>query len=169
MNYLQKELMEGQTLLPLPSGTVIGGDKAEYAIMGNNQTGIGLHPAMLSRHILAIGAIGSGKTNTMNHIVRAVRQMMDTNDVMVVFDAKGDYLKEFYQDGDIVISNDIDPLPGAQYWNIYQDILMAPLEKREETIREVASSLFKEDIENSQAPVFGMGAGTYRCHSWYAY
>ncbi|NER42473.1 type IV secretion system DNA-binding domain-containing protein [Bacillus megaterium NBRC 15308 = ATCC 14581] len=35
---------------------------------------------------------------------------------------------------------------------------MTPKEKREETIREIASSLFKEDIEKSQAPVFGMGA-----------
>ncbi|PFW51997.1 type IV secretion system DNA-binding domain-containing protein [Priestia megaterium] len=158
MTYLHNELMEGQQLLPLSSGTIIDKGKAKIGIRGQDNTGITLHADLLARHILTIGAIGSGKTNTMNHIVGAVRKTMSENDVMVVFDAKGDYLKEFYRTGDIVISNDSDLPTGGGNWNIYRDILVTPKEKREETIREIASSLFKEDIEKSQAPVFGMGA-----------
>jgi type IV secretory pathway TraG/TraD family ATPase VirD4 len=158
MSYLQNERLEGQQLLSLSSGTVIDKGKAKIGIRGNDNTGITLHPALLARHILTVGAIGSGKTNTMNHIVKSVRSVMDYNDVMVFFDAKGDYLELFYQEGDVVISNDIHPPPGSVNWNIYKDILLTPKEKREETIREIATALFKEDIDNSQAPVFGMGA-----------
>lgn len=158
MSYLDAKILEGQSLLRLSPGTVLEKGKSDVGVLGKDGTGIGLHPGLFSKHILTLGAIGSGKSNTMYHIVKAIRQKMDENDVMVFFDAKGDYLEEFYKDGDYVISNSLNPPPGLVYWNIYKDILHTPKEKREETIREITSSLFKEDIENSQAPVFGMGA-----------
>lgn len=136
----------------------MGKGKAKIGIRGKENTGITLHSGLLERHILTLGAIGSGKTNTMNHIVKAVRSTMTSNDIMIFFDAKGDYLQEFYQIGDDVVSNSLVPPKGTVYWNIYRDILHTPKEKREETIREISTSLFKEDIENSQSPVFAMGA-----------
>ncbi|AZV42918.1 type IV secretory system conjugative DNA transfer family protein [Peribacillus asahii] len=158
MSYLDAKILEGQNLRKLSPGTVIDKGESDVGIEGKERTGITLHPALFSKHILTVGAIGSGKSNTMYHIVKAVRQKMDENDVMVFFDAKGDYLEHFYKNGDYVISNHLTPPPGVTHWNIYKDILYTPKEKREETIREIASSLLKEDIENSQAPVFGMGA-----------
>ncbi|MFC3883450.1 type IV secretory system conjugative DNA transfer family protein [Bacillus songklensis] len=158
MSYLDAKILEGQSLLQLTPGTVMEKGKSDVGILGKDGTGIGMHPGLFSKHILTLGAIGSGKSNTMYHIVRAIRQKMDQNDVIVFFDAKGDYLEEFYEEGDYVISNSLVSPRGLVFWNIYKDILHTPKEKREETIREIASSLFKEDIENSQAPVFGMGA-----------
>ncbi|RAL22605.1 type IV secretory system conjugative DNA transfer family protein [Thermoflavimicrobium daqui] len=162
MKYIHSSIMEGQELKPLDPGTVVGKGKGRsngnVGILGLNQTGITLHPNVLARHILTLGAIGSGKTVTMNHIVKAIRQTMNQNDVMIFFDAKGDYLEEFYQPGDYVISNHIQEPKGMAYWNIYKDILMTPKIKREETIREIATAFFKEDIEHSQAPIFAMGA-----------
>ncbi|MEH7254440.1 type IV secretion system DNA-binding domain-containing protein [Neobacillus niacini] len=158
MSYLQNNVLDGQTLGILEAGTVIGKGKSKVGIRGNQNTGITLHEGLLARHILTLGAIGSGKSNTMYHVIEAVRKTMSDDDVMVVFDAKGDYLEKFYHPGDYVISNSLDPHPGTVNWNIYKDILLTPKEKRQETIREITSALFKEDIENSQAPVFGMGA-----------
>lgn len=158
MTYLQNQVLHGQTLKELEPGTVIDKGKAKVGIRGNNNTGITLHQELLARHILALGAIGSGKSNAMFHIVRAIRKTMTDDDVMIVFDAKGDYLENFYEPGDYVLTNSLDEHPGTVYWNIYKDILHTPKEKRQETIREITSALFKEDIENSQAPVFGMGA-----------
>ncbi|OLS41141.1 type IV secretory system conjugative DNA transfer family protein [Bacillus sp. MRMR6] len=158
MSYLQNNVLNGQTLGTLEAGTVVGKGKAKVGIRGNQNTGITLHEGLLARHILTLGAIGSGKSNTMYHVIEAVRKMMTEEDVMVFFDAKGDYLEKFYQPVDYVISNSLEPHPGSVNWNIYKDILHTPKEKRQETIREITSALFKEDIENSQAPVFGMGA-----------
>ncbi|OLO42405.1 type IV secretion system protein VirD4 [Alkalihalophilus pseudofirmus] len=158
MSYVNNNVLEGQTLSPLEPNTIIHKGKAKVGIRGNHSTGITLDPSLLARHMLALGAIGSGKSNTMYHVVEAVRKTMTDDDVMIVFDAKGDYLKEFYQDGDYVISNDVNPPPGAVNWNIYKDILHTPKEKREETVREITTALFRDDIEKSQAPVFGMGA-----------
>ncbi|WP_028778576.1 type IV secretory system conjugative DNA transfer family protein [Shimazuella kribbensis] len=158
MSYWNKKNIDGQQLNMLSPGTVMGKGKAKIGIRGKENTGITLHSGLLERHILTLGAIGSGKTNTMNHIVKAVRSTMTSNDIMIFFDAKGDYLQEFYQIGDDVVSNSLVPPKGTVYWNIYRDILHTPKEKREETIREISTSLFKEDIENSQSPVFAMGA-----------
>jgi type IV secretory pathway TraG/TraD family ATPase VirD4 len=158
MSYLNENIIEGQSLRPLSPGIVIEKGKAKVGILGSDQTGIALSQDLLTRHILALGAIGSGKTVTMNHIVKAIRQTMTEDDVMIIFDAKGDYLEEFYQPNDYVISNHIQPPNGIVYWNIFKDLLLSPPEKREETVREVVTAFFKEDIERSQSPVFAMGA-----------
>ena len=49
---------------------------------------------------------------------------MTDEDIMVVFDTKGDFYKEFYRPGDIVISNDETATGGdcLNYWNIFNEI-----------------------------------------------
>ena len=49
---------------------------------------------------------------------------MTTNDVMFIFDTKGDYYNQFYRRGDIVISNDERATDGtkANYWNLFHEI-----------------------------------------------
>ncbi|WP_001108498.1 type IV secretion system DNA-binding domain-containing protein [Bacillus cereus] len=158
MNYLNSDVYEGQKLMELPPNTVIGFGKSDVGIIGKDHTGVCLHPSLFEKHILTLGSIGSGKSNTMYHIVKAVREKMLNDDVIVFFDAKGDYLEKFYCPGDLVISNSLTPPPGHTNWNIYNDIMYTPKEKREETIREIAGTLFKSEIEKSQSPVFGMGA-----------
>lgn len=158
MNYLHSAVYEGQKLMHLPPNTVIGLGKSEVGIEGKDRTGICLHPALFEKHILALGSIGSGKSNIMYHIIKAVLDEITDNDIIIFFDAKGDYLEKFYRQGNLVISNSLTPPPGHTKWNIYNDILFSPKEKREETIREISGTLFKAEIEKSQNPVFGMGA-----------
>ena len=83
---------------------------ARFCLPGILQNGAGsLIPFgddLMSRHILLLGGIGSGKTNTFNHIIRNVRGNMTSSDVAIIFDTKGDYYRNFYRPGDIVISND---------------------------------------------------------------
>ncbi|MCI6488079.1 MAG: type IV secretion system DNA-binding domain-containing protein, partial [Clostridiales bacterium] len=59
---------------------------------------------LLSHHILLLGGIGSGKTNTFNLLLRNIRAGLTDEDVVVIFDSKGDFYKEFYRPGDIVFS-----------------------------------------------------------------
>ena len=79
---------------------------------------------LLSRHMVLLGGIGTGKTNTFNQIIRQLRQTMTADDVMIIFDTKGDFYKAFYRPGDIVISNDETATgpDGVDYWNIFNEI-----------------------------------------------
>ncbi|MFT7829202.1 type IV secretory system conjugative DNA transfer family protein [Priestia megaterium] len=166
MSYLRNDVLEGQQLSFLQSGEIKRWGDASYGIKGKNirsteeiiDNGIALDEKILQRHLLCLGSIGSGKSVTLFHIIDAIRKGATENDVFVFFDAKGDYLEEFYRDGDYVISNHSIPPSGAVTWNVYQDIMATPQNKRDETIKEIATALFREDIEKSGNPVFSTGA-----------
>lgn len=109
---------------------------------------------LMSRHILLLGGIGSGKTNTFNHIIRNVRNTLTSNDVVVVFDTKGDFYKKFYKPGDIVIANDdrATGSGGENYWNIFEEVMVD--NRVEDNILEISKILFSEKIEKSSQPFF---------------
>jgi len=115
---------------------------------------------LLSKHLLFIGGIGTGKTNAICQAIAQFQANLSENDVMVIFDAKGDYYKEFYREGkDIVISNDDKSigLDGKKdYWNIFNEIERD--EHMEENIIEIAKTLFNEKIVKSQQPFFPLAA-----------
>lgn len=65
---------------------------------------------------------------------------------MLIFDTKGDYYKEFYQPGDVVISNDGRATNGvsADYWNLFGEVM---IDKRwEENATEIAKTIFAERL-----------------------
>ncbi|MCR5835605.1 MAG: type IV secretion system DNA-binding domain-containing protein [Lachnospiraceae bacterium] len=61
-------------------------------ITGNT---IGLNKDILSYGYLALGAPGTGKTNLFNMILSRLLATQKENDVIIIFDTKGDYLEEF--------------------------------------------------------------------------
>jgi len=109
---------------------------------------------LLSKHLLFIGGIGMGKTNGIFQILSQLRNHMDSNDVMVIFDTKGDFYETFYRQGDIVISNDEKATGprGTDYWNIFEEI-NAGINTEEEII-EIARALFFERSNKSSQPFF---------------
>lgn len=109
---------------------------------------------LLSRHMMLLGGIGMGKTNAFNQIIAQLRQTMSDNDVMIIFDTKGDFYQKFYQLGDIVISNDETAMgaEGADYWNIFREIESG--EHMEENIVEIAKMLFYQKLEKTNQPFF---------------
>jgi len=114
---------------------------------------------LLSRHVLFLGGIGTGKTNAMMQLLRALRASASADDVFVVFDTKGDFLREFYKPGDMVISNQPAGQPGAAIWNLFRDIELSPPDERGDEAFEVASTIFSEDLERaSQNYFFAAGA-----------
>jgi type IV secretory pathway TraG/TraD family ATPase VirD4 len=110
--------------------------------------------ATLSRHLLFLGSIGTGKTNAMMQLVRAVRQNAGPDDVIVVFDTKGDFCREFYQPGDAVISSDPGSDPGGVVWNLFLDLLGADASSRSEQIYEIAATIFGEAQEQAGENAF---------------
>ena len=120
---------------------------------GNNAT-IPLDAGLLSKHMMFMGGIGTGKTNTLYQIVSQLKKNMTPDDVMIIFDTKGDFYKEFYTKGDIVISND-ETATGANeldYWNIFNEI-----EKNDhlvENVVELSKSIFAEACEKTNQVFF---------------
>ncbi len=109
---------------------------------------------LLSRHMVLLGGIGTGKTNTFNQIIGQLRNSMTQDDIMIIFDTKGDFYHTFYRPGDIVISNDDTATGpnGKDYWNIFNEIEND--EHMEENIVEIAKSLFHQKLEKTNQPFF---------------
>ena len=158
MEILLNETISGKELEVIQSNEVKWKGESQFGILGQNRTGVTIFPQLLARHMLFIGSIGSGKSVTMYHLIDGLRSNATEDDIYIFFDAKGDYYKNFYAEGDYVISNDSESIKGAVHWNVFEDILSSKEEKRDEVIREIASSIFKEDIESSSSPIFAVGA-----------
>ncbi len=127
------------------------------AFYGDNGQYIQINEELLSRHMMILGGIGTGKTNTFYQIIGQLNKIKKQDDLFIIFDTKGEYLADFYEDGDIVISNDENARGenGADYWNIFKEIDdNAP----EESINEIANIIFKNKIEKTSQVFFPMAA-----------
>lgn len=109
------------------------------------------------KHILSMGSIGSGKTNCMFHILRAIVAALRRIDRMIIFDAKGDYEEEFRTEGDIVIGGASGR--SEEIWNIFADLMDSPNEAPDmQLLRQLATTLFDKQIKTSNNPAFPSGA-----------
>ena len=144
------ELLENPIIYPTenPRCAFIGLDKAGKDIY------VPIDANLLSRHMVLLGGIGTGKTNTFNQIMTQLRESMTQDDVMIIFDTKGDFYNTFYRPGDIVISNDNTATgsTGKDYWNIFNEIERD--EHMEENIVEISKSLFHQKLEKTNQPFF---------------
>jgi len=150
------QVFEGHELKSnLPALPSVG---ARCRLLGIDSSGkevfIPLDDNLFSQHMLFLGSIGTGKTNGIFQIISQLRNSMTSNDVMIIFDTKGDYYNTFYRMGDIVISND-EKATGENsrdYWNIFNEIKLD--ESMEENIIEIARTLFFEKSQRSNQPFF---------------
>lgn len=155
-------VLEGQklnnTVPDIARGQRIGTPGITVHFDGTNGFGdpdsFSLSEKLLSQHLLLLGGIGSGKTNTFNHIISSLVKQLKSDEVMIIFDTKGDFYKEFYSPGDIVISND-NTATGAtvkDYWNIIQELQDDG--HLEENVMEIASALFADKLKNTSDSFF---------------
>lgn len=114
----------------------------------------------LSKHTLLIGGTGCGKTNVFYYFVDQIKKSMSENDVMVIFDTKGDYYEKFYSEGDVVIANTNKYNAVSSIWNIYREIAINGWDNREiiNNTYEITRSFFKEAVERTQQPFFASAA-----------
>lgn len=121
---------------------------------------VDLNEAILSRHMMLIGGTGCGKTNTFFHIVGQVKRQLTDDDVMIVFDTKGDYLRQngFYnKDKDCIISASSDYDAMSVKWNIFKEILIDGYKNSREweaNVAEICWGLFSEAIEDNNSNPF---------------
>jgi type IV secretory pathway VirB4 component len=61
---------------------------------------------VLSKQTMLIGGTGCGKTTLFYHFVSQIKRNMTKDDVMIIFDSKGDFYSRFYnKSNDFVIGN----------------------------------------------------------------
>lgn len=136
----------------------LSSEQAVCTLLGTAKDGkqcsVPLTKDILSKHIMLLGGIGTGKTNTFFQIVSQLKEKMSNDDIMIIFDTKGDFYKEFYRPGDIVISNDETATGGdvLNYWNIFNEIDDGP--HMIENVIEISKAIFAEACEKTNQIFF---------------
>lgn len=121
----------------------------------------GLTEEMLSKHILLVGGTGCGKTNLFYHIVQQIKAKLTHDDVVLVFDSKGDFYSKFFSKGDIVIGNSVQYRKISERWSIYEEIIADGKDAISvfQNTQEICKSLFADLIEkNNSNPFFPIAA-----------
>lgn len=149
----QSEVIEGQKL------TEMIAQQGEISINSSCGNAWSFDRNLLSSHMLAVGSIGSGKTNLIYHIVKSIISNISERDIIIFFDSKGEFLNRFYRSNDYVIgnTNQYSKYPLSK-WNLYKELSVPGSISREDTIREVATSLFRKSIDRAKDPTFASGA-----------
>jgi type IV secretory pathway TraG/TraD family ATPase VirD4 len=117
----------------------------------------GMTEEMLSKHVLLVGGTGSGKTNLFYHIVKQLKSKLTEDDVMLIFDSKGDFHKKFVAAGDIVIGNSVSYRKISDKWSIFEEIIADGKDRVSvaQNTQEICKSLFADRVEkNSSNPFF---------------
>jgi hypothetical protein len=109
---------------------------------------------ILKKGVLFVGSSRQGKTNVMIKTTSDILSSMNDNDVMVIFDVKGDYKGAFYMSGDIVLS----PTEDDFIWNIFEELKNIPFgNDLDLKIRETVEYLYYGQTSASE-PFWGNAA-----------
>ena len=147
--------------LNIPDIKIKGACRVSLPGMFNNQhTTINLDDETLSKHTLLIGATGTGKTNTFYYYIEQLKKQMNQNDVMIVFDTKGDFERKFYNQGDVIIGNSKKYKDITEKWNIYKELVVDGFDEDciQMNTNEITYSLFKDAMEKTNQQFFPSAA-----------
>jgi len=111
----------------------------------------------LSKHTMLIGGTGCGKTTLFYHFVSQLKSSMTKDDVMIIFDSKGDFFSQFFNKStDCVIGNSKQYISQSEHWNVYKEVLADGWEERDFIIntQEVCKSFFEERTKNTTNAFF---------------
>lgn len=157
----------GQSIVenPVPEETAARGSGA-FVGFQDPTTGkiMGLSKRLLSLGCLALAAPGGGKTNLFNIILARLLVTMDVQDIIVIFDTKGDYLREFGhripEAEKIIIGSGEIYKNVTMYHNIFAEIMprgddgkLVYTEDSDIDALEIAELLFQQ-MQSETQPVF---------------
>ena len=95
---------------------------------------------------MLVGGTGCGKSTLFYHLFKQIRQNLSSEDVLIVFDTKGDFYKRFRKPEDYVIGNSKQYRDESKCWNIFREILADGWDEKDYTIntQEICKELFEE-------------------------
>lgn len=111
----------------------------------------------LKKHSLFIGGTGCGKTTLIYHFMNQIKRSMTQNDVMIVFDSKGDFYSKFFDaKKDAVIGNSKQYSKISEKWNIFKEVLADGWDENDfsQNIQEVSRSIFEDRVQKNSSNAF---------------
>lgn len=126
-------------------------------LVQNRPSWFSIDENILEKHMLLIGGTGTGKTNLFKHCVAQLKASLEQEDVMIVFDTKGDFFKRFYdQKKDVVIGNSTKYRDISARWNLFREIVIDGYNDNDVIVnaQEICRSLFADKSERTNNPFF---------------
>jgi hypothetical protein len=153
-------VLEGMTLQPAAGryGADLAKTKSPLRILngavdaatGRPGAQIFLDEEYLEKHVLFLGAIGTGKTNAIETLLHQLRHHATGDDVFVVFDTKGDFRDGFGRPGDAVLSPEGTATAGGVVWNVFADLAVDGDEAaRADQAFEITAAVFADALRNA--------------------
>lgn len=139
--------------LPVTTGTPFLLLKGEF---NGKPASFGLSEDVISKHMMLVGGTGCGKSTLFYHIIEQLKKKMTIDDVMIIFDSKGDFYSKFYNGKDCVIGNSPQYINQSERWNIFKEILADGWDEQRVMINatEICKSLFEERTKNNSSNPF---------------
>ena len=126
-------------------------------VFQGEQSGFSIGDDILEKHMLFVGGTGTGKTNLFKHCASQIKSQMTADDVMIVFDTKGDFYSRFYDNQrDAVIGNSKDYRAISEKWNVFREIVIDGYEDEDVVIntQEICRALFSDKVARTNNPFF---------------
>lgn len=126
-------------------------------VFQNKASIFGMNEDHLSKHTILIGSTGCGKTTLMNKMIEQTLKKLTANDVVIIFDSKGDYYSRFGKTpGSQVIGNSKPYLNRSLRWNIFKEVLFEATSDRDIVMnaQEIAKILFADREKRTNNPFF---------------
>ena len=77
-----------------------------------------LNSKLLSKHLLLIGAIGTGKTNVIHKVMKDINNLNHDSFAMI-FDTKGDFYRYYNKEKDILIATGKNYRSITNFYNVF--------------------------------------------------
>lgn len=90
------------------------------------------------QHLLVVGDTGTGKSQLLNQLLSTIRAM---GDLAIVYDPKGDMVRDFYQEGHDVLYSPFDNR--SPRWDLWQDLTT------DQDLETFAEAVIKEHSQDS--------------------
>lgn len=112
-----------------------------------------LDSAQLARGVLLVGASRTGKSVQQGKMISQIRRQMSSRDVLIILDTKGEYAKNFYRPGDVILGTN-GPHPQTDGWNLMRDCTAGCKTQSDlsQRIEMIASRIFWQ--KNNNVPYF---------------
>lgn len=139
--------------LPVTAGTPSLLLKGEF---NGKPASFGLGEDVISKHMMLVGGTGCGKSTLFYHIIEQLKKKMTADDVMIIFDSKGDFYSKFFSKKDCVIGNSPQYIQQSERWNIFKEILADGWDERQVMMNatEICKALFEERTKNNSSNPF---------------
>lgn len=141
----------------MPTGNLSNSKVKIPGVFNGQNCVLGIDDDIMSKHMLVLGSTGCGKSNLFYHIIGQIKNRLRSDDVMIVFDTKGDYYDKFFNPNkDLVMGNSSQYRQSSVKWNIFKEILADGnnFDTYNQNCIEISKTIFSEDIEKNSAQSF---------------